>query len=246
MPAAVIDHREFDTREDYDRCVIAKLRAADVELVVMAGFMRILSPEFFRAFPRRIMNIHPALLPAFPGTHVQKKAVEYGVKFSGCTVHFADEGVDTGPIIIQSVVPVYEDDTADTLSARILKEEHRIYPQAIQYYAEGRIEIKGRKVLIRNGRRLDGESAPQSSSYAVLASIRLSSDQLFYSHCILWFGQHVRYDHHRSGFKFIDCRPRIIPPWTENDSCYRGKSGNGASRRRICLSDRSDAPFGFW
>ena len=154
LPAAVIDHREFHTREDFDRCVIAKLRAADVELVVMAGFMRILSPEFFRAFPRRIMNIHPALLPSFPGTNVQKKAVEYGVKFSGCTVHFADEGVDTGPIIIQSVVPVYEDDTADTLAARILTEEHRIYPQAIQYYAEGRIEIKGHMVLIRNGRRL--------------------------------------------------------------------------------------------
>jgi phosphoribosylglycinamide formyltransferase-1 len=117
----------------------------------MAGFMRILSQEFFRAFPRRILNIHPALLPSFPGTNVQKKAVEYGVKFSGCTVHFADEGVDTGPIIIQAVVPVYENDTADTLAARILLEEHKIYPQAIQYYAEGRIEIEGRTVLIRNG-----------------------------------------------------------------------------------------------
>jgi phosphoribosylglycinamide formyltransferase 1 len=154
LPAAVVDHREFDTREDFDRCVIARLKASDVELVVMAGFMRILSPKFFRAFPRRILNIHPALLPSFPGTHVQKKAVEYGAKFSGCTVHFADEGVDTGPIIIQSVVPVYEDDTADTLAARILREEHRIYPQAIQYYAEGRIEIKGRTVHIRNGCRL--------------------------------------------------------------------------------------------
>ena len=158
VPAAVIDHREFQTREDFDRCVIAKLRASDVELVVMAGFMRILSSEFFRAFPRRIMNIHPALLPSFPGVHVQKKAIEYGAKFSGCTVHFADEGVDTGPIIIQSVVPVYDDDTADTLAARILKEEHRIYPQAIQYYAEGRIEIEGRTVHIRNGRRLAGRA----------------------------------------------------------------------------------------
>ena len=154
LPTAVIDHREFHTREDFDRCLMAKLRAADVELVVMAGFMRILSPEFFRAFPRQIMNIHPALLPSFPGTHVQKKALEYGAKFSGCTVHFADEGVDTGPIIIQAVVPVYEDDTADTLAARILREEHRIYPQAIQYYAEGRIEIEGRTVRIRNGCRL--------------------------------------------------------------------------------------------
>jgi phosphoribosylglycinamide formyltransferase 1 len=154
LPTAVIDHREFSTREDFDRCVTAKLRAADVELVVMAGFMRILSPEFFRAFPRQILNIHPALLPSFPGTNVQKKAIEYGVKFSGCTVHFAEEGVDTGPIIIQAVVPVYENDTADTLAARILIEEHRIYPQAIQYYAEGRIEIVGRTVLIRNGSRL--------------------------------------------------------------------------------------------
>jgi phosphoribosylglycinamide formyltransferase 1 len=154
LPTAVIDHREFHAREDFDRCVIAKLRAADVELVVMAGFMRVLSPEFFRAFPRRILNIHPALLPSFPGTNVQKKAVEYGVKFSGCTVHFADEGVDTGPIIIQAVVPVYENDTADTLAARILIEEHKIYPQAIQYYAEGKIEIEGRTVVIRNGHRL--------------------------------------------------------------------------------------------
>lgn len=152
--AVVVDHRQFDSRESCDRQTIAKLESSGVELVVMAGFMRILSPEFFRAFPRRIMNIHPALLPAFPGIHVQKKAVEYGVKFAGCTVHFADGGVDTGPIIIQSVVPVYEDDTADTLAARILKEEHRIYPQAIQYYAEGRIEIQGRKVFINSTHRL--------------------------------------------------------------------------------------------
>jgi phosphoribosylglycinamide formyltransferase-1 len=152
--SVVVDHRKFDSRESYDRQTIAILESSDVELVVMAGFMRILSPEFFRAFPRRIMNIHPALLPAFPGIHVQHKAVEYGVKFSGCTVHFVDEGVDTGPIIIQSVVPVYGDDTADTLSERILKEEHRIYPQAIQYYADGRIEIHGRKVLINNAHRL--------------------------------------------------------------------------------------------
>lgn len=152
--SAVVDHRQFDSRESYDRQTIAILESSGVELVVMAGFMRILSPEFFRAFPQRIMNIHPALLPAFPGTHVQMKAVEYGVKFSGCTVHFADGGVDTGPIIIQSVIPVYEDDTSDTLAARILKEEHRIYPQAIQFYAEGRIEIQGRKVFINGTHRL--------------------------------------------------------------------------------------------
>jgi phosphoribosylglycinamide formyltransferase-1 len=154
IPTAVVDHHEFGTREGFDRRTITILKSSGVELVVMAGFMRILSHEFFRAFPLRIMNIHPALLPSFPGTHVQQKAVEYGVKFSGCTVHFADEGVDSGPIIIQSVVPVYADDDANILSARILKEEHKIYPQAIQYYAEGKIEVEGRKVFIRNGQRL--------------------------------------------------------------------------------------------
>jgi phosphoribosylglycinamide formyltransferase-1 len=154
IPTAVVDHHEFSTREGFDRRTITILKSSGVELVVMAGFMRILSHEFFRAFPLRIMNIHPALLPSFPGTHVQQKAVEYGVKFAGCTVHFADEGVDSGPIIIQSVVPVYEDDDANTLSARILREEHKIYPQAIQYYAEGKIEIEGRTVFIRNGQRL--------------------------------------------------------------------------------------------
>jgi phosphoribosylglycinamide formyltransferase-1 len=115
---------------------------------VLAGFMRILTPSFLKAFPKKIINIHPALLPSFQGIHGQKDACEYGVKFSGCTVHFVDEGVDTGPIIIQSVVPVLPDDTADTLAARILKEEHRIYPQAIQFIADGKIKIKGRKVQI--------------------------------------------------------------------------------------------------
>jgi phosphoribosylglycinamide formyltransferase-1 len=150
ISARFIDHRIFSTRESFDRNVLETLNAAGVELVIMAGFMRILSEEFFRAFPMRIMNIHPSLLPAFPGIHVQQKAIDYGVRFSGCTVHFVDEGVDTGPIIIQSVVPVYDDDTKDTLSHRILMEEHRIYPQAIQYYAEGRIEVLGRKVRIKN------------------------------------------------------------------------------------------------
>jgi phosphoribosylglycinamide formyltransferase-1 len=155
IPSVVIDHRHYNSRESFDRKMIATLESSGVELVVMAGFMRILSPEFFRAFPGRVINIHPALLPAFPGMHVQQKAVEYGVRFAGCTVHFADDGVDTGPIIIQAVVPVYEDDTPETLSARILKEEHRIYPQAIQYYAEGRIVIEGRRVFIRNSHRLE-------------------------------------------------------------------------------------------
>lgn len=149
IPTAVLDHCEFASRELFDCRMIELLRGADVELVVMAGFMRILSHVFFRAFPMKIMNIHPALLPCFPGTHVQQKAIDYGVKYSGCTVHFADEGVDTGPIILQAVVPVYDEDNAESLAARILKEEHKIYPQAIQYYAEGRIEIDGRRVKIR-------------------------------------------------------------------------------------------------
>jgi phosphoribosylglycinamide formyltransferase-1 len=109
--------------------------------------MRMITSVLLRAFPMRVMNIHPALLPAFPGTHVWQTEVDYGVKFAGCTVHFVDEGTDNGPIIIQAVVPVYDDDTADTLNARILKQEHKIYSQAIQLYAEGRLEIQGRRVL---------------------------------------------------------------------------------------------------
>ncbi len=150
IKTAVVEHREFASRELFDARMIEILNAGGVELVVMAGFMRVLSPVFFRAFPMRIMNIHPALLPAFPGMHVQRKAMEYGVKFSGCTVHFADEGVDSGPIIIQAVVPVYDEDDEGSLAERILREEHRIYPQAIQYYAEKRIEVEGRRVRIRN------------------------------------------------------------------------------------------------
>lgn len=162
IPIAVVDHRDFTSRELFDGRMIEILNAAGVDLVVMAGFMRILSREFFRAFPLRIMNIHPALLPAFPGMHVQQKAVDYGVKFSGCTVHFADEGVDSGPIIIQAVVPVDDEDDAESLAAKILKQEHRIYPQAIQYYAEGKIEIEGRRVRIRDVCRKTEQEALQN------------------------------------------------------------------------------------
>ena len=146
----MIEHGGSGSREEYDQKLVDALKAHDVELVVLAGFMRVLSPLFLRAFPTRIMNIHPALLPSFPGTHGQKKAFDYGVKFSGCTVHFADEGIDTGPIIIQAVVPVYDSDTEDTLSQRILKEEHRIYPKAIKLYAEGKLQVEGRKVRIKD------------------------------------------------------------------------------------------------
>lgn len=154
IPFVVVDHRDYPLRDAFDQQMIEVLQSRGVELVVMAGFMRILTPRFLASFPMRILNIHPALLPAFPGLHVQRKAVEYGVRFSGCTVHFADDGVDTGPIIIQSVVPVYEDDDENTLGQRILREEHKIYPQAIQWYVEGRLEVIGRKVYLKRSEEL--------------------------------------------------------------------------------------------
>ncbi len=149
IEAAFVDPRLFDTREAFDAAIIDLLRKREVDLVCLAGFMRLLSPHFVREFHHRIMNIHPALLPAFPGLHVQRKALKHGVKFSGCTVHFVDEGTDTGPIIIQAVVPVLDDDTEESLSARILKYEHQIYPRAIQLFAEGRLEVRGRRVFCR-------------------------------------------------------------------------------------------------
>lgn len=150
IPFVVLKNGNFKNKEDFDAELVKVLKDNGVELVILAGFMRIISPDFIKAFSGKIMNIHPALLPSFPGLHGQRQAVEYGVKFSGCTVHFVNEGVDTGPIIIQSAVPVLDDDTEDTLAARILKEEHRIYPQAIQLFADGKLEIKGRKVRIKN------------------------------------------------------------------------------------------------
>lgn len=148
VPTEVVDHRRFPAREAYDQALVQILQARGVELVVLAGFMRLLSPLFVKSFSSRIMNIHPALLPAFPGLHVQRKAVEHGVRFSGCTVHFVNEECDEGPIIIQAVVPVFPSDTEQSLSARILEEEHRIYPRAIQLYSEGRLRMVGRKVLV--------------------------------------------------------------------------------------------------
>ena len=148
IPTEMLEHKEFSSREAYDQAVVDLLRRRGVELVVLAGFMRLLSPLFVRAYSNHIMNIHPALLPSFPGLHVQKKALEHGVRFSGCTVHFVNEECDEGPIIIQAVVPVFPDDTEETLAARILRQEHRIYPRAIQLYAEGRLRIVGRTVLV--------------------------------------------------------------------------------------------------
>ena len=144
-----IDFKSFKNREDYDKKIVEYLKEKDVDLVVLAGYMRILSPYFIKMYKNRIMNIHPALLPSFPGLHAQRQAVEYGVKVSGCTVHFVDEGVDSGPIILQKAVEVEDSDTEESLAERILKEEHQIYPRAIQLFSEGRLVIKGRKVYIK-------------------------------------------------------------------------------------------------
>lgn len=137
---------------DYDKKIISVLEKYNVTasngLVCLAGFMRIMSPEFIRHFKGRVMNIHPAILPSFPGLHSQRQAIEHGVKYSGCTVHFADEGVDTGPIIIQTVVKVKDDDTEETLTKRILAKEHKIYPEAVKLFAQGRIKLVGRKAVI--------------------------------------------------------------------------------------------------
>jgi phosphoribosylglycinamide formyltransferase-1 len=148
IPALHLDHRAYSGREAYDEAVVATLREFEVELVVLAGFMRIITTVLLDAFPMSVMNIHPALLPAFPGLHAQRQALEYGVKFTGCTVHFVDAGCDTGPIIIQAAVPVLDGDTEDTLCARIQVEEHRVYPEAIRLFAEGRLSVAGRTVSV--------------------------------------------------------------------------------------------------
>ncbi|MBU4532084.1 MAG: phosphoribosylglycinamide formyltransferase [Eubacteriales bacterium] len=138
------------SKQAYEEEIVRILREHGVGLVCLAGYMRIVSPVMLRAFPNRMINIHPSLLPSFPGLHAQRQALDYGVRFSGCTVHFVDEGVDSGPIIIQAVVPVLQDDTEDTLSARILEQEHRIYVEAVRLYALGKLTIKGRKVCYDN------------------------------------------------------------------------------------------------
>src|ERR1700726_5014654 len=134
-------------REEYDMLVVGELKRAGVELVCLAGFMRLLSPYFVASFPERILNIHPSLLPSFPGLEAQRQALEYGVKFSGCTVHLVDENLDAGPILAQSIVPVRDDDTNESLSARILAEEHRIYTDAVRLILSGNYRIQGRRVI---------------------------------------------------------------------------------------------------
>lgn len=145
-----LNSKLFASREEYDREAIKEVQKRQVDLICLAGYMRILTPHFCREFRHRIMNIHPALLPSFPGLHVQKKAIEWGVRYSGATVHFVAEEVDMGPIILQAVVPVLQDDTEETLSDRILKEEHKIYPESVHLFFEGRLEVRGRRVFIRD------------------------------------------------------------------------------------------------
>jgi phosphoribosylglycinamide formyltransferase-1 len=147
IPAKAIPSKGLE-REAYDKLVVAELKAANVDLVCLAGYMRLLSPHFVEAFPQRILNIHPSLLPAFPGLESQRQAIEHGTKFSGCTVHFVDEALDAGPIVLQACVPIEDDDTPDTLGERILKQEHRIYTEAVKIVLEGRYRIEGRRVRV--------------------------------------------------------------------------------------------------
>jgi phosphoribosylglycinamide formyltransferase-1 len=147
IPMRVIESRGME-REAYDKLVIEELRIHEVDLVCLAGFMRLLSASFVQAFPNRVLNIHPSLLPAFPGLDAQRQALDHGVKITGCTVHLVDEFLDSGPILVQSAVPVLDNDTVDTLSARILAQEHVIYPKAIQYLVERRVTLEGRRAVI--------------------------------------------------------------------------------------------------
>ena len=148
IPAVAVVYRDYAERADFERALLTELHAHGVTLVVLAGFMRILSPVFVHAYTGRILNIHPALLPSFPGAHAHRDVLAYGVKVSGCTVHFVDEGMDSGPIILQASVPVQEGDTEEALAARVLAQEHRIFPEAIKLYVEGRLRTDGRKVHI--------------------------------------------------------------------------------------------------
>ena len=149
VPVVVLDYSSFASKTEYEKALLDAMKKTRADLYVLAGYMRILGPGIVRAFPQKIINIHPALLPSFTGLHGQRQAVEYGVKVSGCTVHFVDENLDCGPIILQKCVPVLQDDDEDTLADRILVEEHRCYPEAIRLFCEGRLEIIGRTVRIR-------------------------------------------------------------------------------------------------
>ncbi|MGZ8394488.1 MAG: phosphoribosylglycinamide formyltransferase [Nitrospira sp.] len=161
-PAVWLDPKPYagrsDNREAYDKAVLEVLQKHEVDLVLLAGYMKIVTTVLVTAYANRMMNIHPSLLPSFPGLDVQKKAIDHGCKIAGCTVHFVTEGVDEGPIIVQAAVPIVEGDTADALAARILEQEHRIYPHAIQLYAEGRLRVEGRRVMVT-------EAGPPTSGF---------------------------------------------------------------------------------
>ncbi len=148
ITALVLDHKGYPNRQAYDTALVELLQQHGVDLVILAGFMRLLSPVMIDAFPNRIMNIHPALLPAFPGLDAQQQAFDYGARYTGCTVHFVDKGTDTGPIILQSVVPILGSDTLETLTQRIHGEEHRTYVEAVRLFCSGRLHVEGRKVII--------------------------------------------------------------------------------------------------
>lgn len=150
LETVFLNPKEFSSREEYDLKLAEEIEKRDIDLICLAGWMRILTPPFVQRFRNRIMNIHPALLPSFPGLEAQRQALEHGVRFSGCTVHFVNEEVDAGPIVLQSVVPVFQNDTVETLSERILKEEHRIYPQAVKLFVEEKLKIEGRRVIIED------------------------------------------------------------------------------------------------
>ncbi len=158
LPDLFVDPKPFagqpDSREAYDRALLDVLEGRQVELVLLAGYMKIVTPVLVNAYANRMMNIHPSLLPSFPGLEVQKKAIDWGCKLAGCTVHFVTEGVDEGPIILQAAVPVLNHDTPEQLAARILEQEHRIFPRAVQLFAEGRLKVDGRRVLIEDGKPL--------------------------------------------------------------------------------------------
>jgi len=148
LETVFLDPKALASRDDYDRAALGEVERRGIDLVCLAGYMRVLTPALCEALKYRIVNIHPALLPSFPGLHVQQKAIDWGVRFSGCTVHFVAAEVDMGPIILQACVPVAQDDTEDTLAARILVEEHKIYPEAVRLYFQGRIEVRGRRVFV--------------------------------------------------------------------------------------------------
>jgi len=156
VPAIYLNPKDYPNREKYDEAVVDRLRKHQVDLVILAGYMRLITSRLIGPYKNRIINIHPSILPAFSGLHAHRQALEWGVRISGCTVHFVDESMDQGPIIIQAAVPVFEGDTEETLAARVLEQEHRILPQAIQYFAEQRLEVSGRRVILKSAQKMTG------------------------------------------------------------------------------------------